>query len=149
MTTQITYTYEILSTDTQNNTMEVVYSTEGKGDVLSILTLPTIDQTVEEVIQQYVPIYNWTQVTPTYASVNVGTTGSSEITIKPSLTKAEEAIARRNWLLADSDWTQISDVSMDNDLRNEWSVYRQALRDITAQNTFPETIQWPTIPSVN
>lgn len=148
MTTKITYTYQILSTNVENNTMEVMYSAEGKNDVLSIITLPTVDQTLEEVIQQYVPIYNWTQVTPSYTSVDSGIVGTAEITIKETLSKAEEAIVKRNWLLADSDWTQVSDVPMTDSLRNQWIAYRQALRDLTLQETFPEIIQWPVAPNV-
>jgi len=44
--------------------------------------------------------------------------------------------AKRDALLAASDWTQISDVSVD---AKAWAAYRQKLRDL------PETIKDPTV----
>ena len=46
----------------------------------------------------------------------------------------------RNSLLTSSDWTQLPDAPVDN---LSWSVYRQALRDITLQPD-PFSIVWPT-----
>ena len=40
----------------------------------------------------------------------------------------------RNDLLKETDWTQISDVSMTEEKRSEWSTYRQALRDLISQD---------------
>lgn len=37
----------------------------------------------------------------------------------------------RNGLLADSDWTQLSDSPLSEDKLAAWSTYRQALRDLT------------------
>ena len=45
--------------------------------------------------------------------------------------------------LKDSDWTQLADSTADKD---EWAAYRQALRDVTAQQGFPWTIDWPVQP---
>jgi hypothetical protein len=57
--------------------------------------------------------------------------------------KVKEARTKRNQLLAASDWTQVIDAPVD---QAAWAVYRQALRDITAQAGFPETINWPVAP---
>jgi hypothetical protein len=51
--------------------------------------------------------------------------------------------SQRNKLLADSDWTQLPDVTLSN--KTEWATYRQELRDITKQ-TDPFNIIWPTPP---
>lgn len=51
--------------------------------------------------------------------------------------------ARRNALLAASDWTQLPDVPRKT--RAAWAAYRQALRDITAQPD-PHQPQWPAPP---
>lgn len=51
--------------------------------------------------------------------------------------------SQRNALLAESDWTQLSDVSITN--KDQWITYRQALRDITTQ-TDPFNIIWPSKP---
>ena len=56
---------------------------------------------------------------------------------------AAEARAKRNTLLAASDWTQVLDAPVD---QTAWAVYRQALRDITSQAGFPTTIDWPVAP---
>jgi hypothetical protein len=49
----------------------------------------------------------------------------------------------RNQLLKDSDWTQISDATVDKDA---WLAYRCQLRDITLQKGFPLTVKWPAEP---
>jgi len=46
-------------------------------------------------------------------------------------------------LLSDSDWTQVADAPVD---QAAWAVYRQALRDITDQEGFPYSVNWPTAP---
>lgn len=58
---------------------------------------------------------------------------------------AEAASVRekRNSLLTASDWTQVLDAPVD---KAEWATYRQALRDISLQETFPHNIIWPTQP---
>ena len=57
---------------------------------------------------------------------------------------AAEARAQRNTLLAASDWTQVADAPVD---QAAWATYRQALRDITSQEGFPEAITWPVAPN--
>jgi len=62
---------------------------------------------------------------------------------KPVAQLAEEARDKRNTLLTSSDYTQLSDSPRD---KQAWATYRQALRDITDQEGFPETIVWPVKP---
>ena len=50
--------------------------------------------------------------------------------------------AERNRLLAESDWTQLSDAPVDSEA---WATYRQELRDITDQAD-PFNITWPEKP---
>ena len=57
--------------------------------------------------------------------------------------KAAEVRAERNTKLAATDWTQITDATAD---KAAWAIYRQALRDITTQAGFPQTITWPDAP---
>jgi hypothetical protein len=57
--------------------------------------------------------------------------------------QAKSVRQSRNDKLKDSDWTQIADSTAD---KATWAVYRQALRDVTAQAGFPWTIDWPTQP---
>lgn len=53
-------------------------------------------------------------------------------------------IERRNKLLSDSDWTQLSDVPLET--KAKWLDYRQALRDISSQPDYPNKIVWPEKP---
>jgi len=57
--------------------------------------------------------------------------------------KWSEIRSERNRLLAESDWTQIGDVTLQS--KTEWLAYRQALRDITKQAD-PFNIVWPVKP---
>ena len=50
----------------------------------------------------------------------------------------------RNQLLADTDWIVIKSLETNSDF-TDWKMYRQELRDITSQETFPDVI-WPTKP---
>ena len=54
------------------------------------------------------------------------------------------ALIKRQQLLESSDWTQLPDVPIST--KNAWAGYRQALRDITDQDGFPDNIDWPTQP---
>tara|TARA_R110000822_G_scaffold309366_1_gene438825 strand:- start:44 stop:373 length:330 start_codon:yes stop_codon:yes gene_type:complete len=49
----------------------------------------------------------------------------------------------RNELLAASDWTQVADAPVD---QAAWAAYRQELRDVTSQETFPSEVTWPVPP---
>lgn len=53
--------------------------------------------------------------------------------------------AERDALLDDSDWTQNPDVPVDQEA---WATYRQALRDIPQQESFPLTVVWPDKPQL-
>jgi len=50
---------------------------------------------------------------------------------------------KRNDLLTASDWTQVADAPVD---QTAWATYRKALRDITDQEGFPDTLVWPVEP---
>jgi len=59
---------------------------------------------------------------------------------------AKESRAKRDRLLADSDWVTIRATDTGNPVPTDWQTYRQALRDITEQTGFPENIDWPEKP---
>lgn len=52
--------------------------------------------------------------------------------------------AERDKLLAESDWTQFSDVTISN--REAWKTYRQTLRDLPASTADPKSPSWPAKP---
>jgi len=56
---------------------------------------------------------------------------------------AEQARAKRDGLLTESDWTQVADAPVD---QAAWATYRQALRNLPTQAGFPENIDWPIAP---
>lgn len=51
---------------------------------------------------------------------------------------------KRAQLLAQCDWTQLPDVPAATQAK--WLAYRQALRDISLQAGYPQTIVWPATP---
>jgi len=59
------------------------------------------------------------------------------------LDQAQTAVRnKRDRLLADTDWMALSD----NTMTPDWAAYRQALRDVTAQEGYPYAVIWPTQP---
>ena len=109
-------------------------------------------------------IYEFTQIPepPKYKKILEGT---------PNLN--ENGIYYQNWLIVDmndserlvadeiqarkvrgdrdvrlrmSDWTQLPDSPLSEEQRQEYVVYRQLLREITAQPGFPWDIIWPSAP---
>ena len=71
------------------------------------------------------------------------TDSSAEEIAERTEAKAAEVRADRNQRLAACDWTQLPDSPADHEA---WAVYRQALRDLTAQAGFPWDINWPEEP---
>ena len=56
---------------------------------------------------------------------------------------AEQVREERDIKLSETDWMASSDLTMSS----EWVSYRSSLRDVPAQEGFPNTITWPTKPS--
>jgi hypothetical protein len=54
--------------------------------------------------------------------------------------------AQRNFLLSQSDWTQLADAPLTAEQKTAWTVYRQALRDVPSSFATPEEVVWPTAP---
>ena len=55
----------------------------------------------------------------------------------------------RDVKLGQSDWTQIADSPLSGEAKAEWATYREALRDVPANNqsaTSTEGVSWPTEP---
>jgi hypothetical protein len=57
--------------------------------------------------------------------------------------QAKNVRATRDAKLAECDWTQVADAPVDKAV---WATYRQALRDVTAQEGFPWTVTYPEQP---
>ena len=92
----------------------------------------TINLERTAVLQNGIWVEKWIETPATPEQINERTTASSN-----------DARLQRNQLLVDCDWTQLSDAPVNG---SDWSVYRQKLRDITAQAGFPWEINWPNTP---
>ena len=55
----------------------------------------------------------------------------------------------RNQRLAEVDWIFSTDYHIPDQLRDEWTRYRQALRDLPSLTEDPENPVWPEKPTVN
>lgn len=53
--------------------------------------------------------------------------------------------SQREIYLKECDWTQLSDVPLSDEKKEEWKLYRQSLRDITNYDN-PYHVIWPTKP---
>ena len=62
--------------------------------------------------------------------------------VDPLAYPKKKARALRDSLLAATDWTANSDVTMSDEMRT----YRQALRDVPSQAGFPRNVTWPDKP---
>ena len=60
--------------------------------------------------------------------------------------QAKSVRASRDTLLVECDWVAIKAFETGTPVSAQWSTYRQALRDITAQAGFPWTVEWPVQP---
>lgn len=73
--------------------------------------------------------------------------GTEWVFIPQALVNAVKSL--RNDLLAQTDWTQVSDSPLSADMKNAWAGYRQELRDITDNLDGIESLDevpWPDSP---
>lgn len=100
-------------------------------------------------------VYPYTNIKPTYDALTQqlevgdfsqdsdGNWIRSHSVVNQDQVFAEQAIrTRRNDLLTETDYLALSD----NNLTSEMSTYRQSLRDITSQDGFPYSVNWPIKP---
>ena len=59
----------------------------------------------------------------------------------------EKDRSQRNMLLEQTDWIVVKYLDIGEPVPQEWSDYRQALRDITEQDGFPGNVDWPEEPT--
>ena len=61
---------------------------------------------------------------------------------------AAEIRAKRNQLLAETDWTQLADSQLDEEAQAAMRASRQAQRDIPQQEGYPLSVEWPEEPNL-
>ena len=103
---------------------------------------------IAEVEFEVSPSFTWVECDNT---VQVGWVynGSTFTDLEPPVTDDDLAFSireERDYLLAKSDWTQATDSPLTDAKKAQWVTYRQALRDITSQNTFPTNVTYPVEP---
>lgn len=74
----IAYTYTVLSVDSVRKSMLVRFESAGRQTVDIMLQLPSVGQSLADVILPQAPAYLWEQLEREVASVTPGATGSSE-----------------------------------------------------------------------
>ena len=103
---------------------------------------------VYSVVEAAQPDYNKTtqSITRAESAVNVNGqwTYNWVVEDKTSESLAAEQRSKRDELIAKTDWTANSDVTMSAAM----ATYRQALRDVPAQAGFPSTVTWPEEPAL-
>ncbi len=62
--------------------------------------------------------------------------------------KWNEIRSCRDKLVAETDYTQVSDSPLSSEKKAEFTAYRQALRDIPQTYDHPDDIVWPTKPTI-
>lgn len=70
-----------------------------------------------------------------------------KVTMEEVPETADEIRARRDRLLAATDWAVLPDSPLDAQSLEAVKTYRQALRDVPQQDGFPGTITWPEMPA--
>lgn len=71
-----------------------------------------------------------------------------EVTVEEVAETADEIRARRDRLLAATDWAVLPDSPLDAQSLEAVKTYRQALRDVPQQEHFPGAITWPRMPEL-
>ena len=104
-----------------------------------------VTNTIEVDSLQALPDLNLVEATE--GSIGYTYDGSTFTDPEPSRTDITAQLNKdmrdeRNDLLAATDWTANSDVTMTTEMTD----YRQALRDVPTQAGWPTTINWPTAP---
>jgi hypothetical protein len=91
-------------------------------------------------VQEDTPIKNNGVWKKTYKLVNLDNLR------KEGIVRAKEDSIKtiRNALLSETDWTQLSDVPAET--ASKFAQYRQALRDVTNQEGYPDNVVWPEKP---
>lgn len=96
-------------------------------------TAPKVDSKTQRVVQEINNVNGvWTQQ---WRTQNL-----------PDEQASENVRAHRDTLLAETDWLVIKAQETGVAMSADMTAYRQALRDITAQEGFPHTVTWPVKP---
>ena len=101
----------------------------------------TVGQELDKFILNFTP-----QQPPTRPVANATDIQNMVVPAPPPVLTWDDLKPRRDRELAASDWTVLPDVNLSPELKNQWMVYRQQLRDLP--QTYPDasTVVWPQPP---
>lgn len=54
----------------------------------------------------------------------------------------------RDYLITQTDWTQMPDAQLSDEVKSKFIAYRQVLRDIPQNVGNPDDVVWPTKPAI-
>ena len=148
------YSYKILKIDPRHRFLSVRYFKEGQDDFFKNFNPPSFnDVDIITLIQNFFPTVkrHWeyqNTVDESVSTLEVGNTAvltyvEPEPVVETEEEKAFNVREQRNRMLLETDWMMFSDTTAPN---QTWLNYRQALRDVSSQAGFPDTIIWPTKP---
>lgn len=84
----ITYTYEIVSVDSEARCMEIVYTSEGRQTMRVGARLPFEGESLQDVVEQYSPVVYWLEQETPVIVPEVGASG----VISPSSSQGQEGV---------------------------------------------------------
>ena len=106
---------------------------------------------VEEIRRQWITkLVAGTELTDTTDSEGTVTSAAAnEAAYRANFDSIVGAAVRteRDTKLTETDWTQLADSQLTDEVKATWVTYRQALRDLPSASGFPHTMTWPTKPS--
>ena len=116
--------------------------------VAHILEDEIINMIEVESIESFTPDFGTLEIVPD--GVWIGFVRYDGVWKLKKETADAQATAKRKMLLDSSDFIMVPDAynNLTEEQKTDWTAYRQALRDITAQAGYPWDIQWPTKPQV-
>ena len=113
---------------------------------------------VQDALGNWVEAYTESDMFADYTRTDVAEDGTeTEVTVtkteqeqaytaRKDAEAATAARATRDSLIASCDWMAIKAFEGGTGVATEWAAYRQALRDVSAQEGFPNDITWPEKP---
>jgi len=118
-----------------------------------------VNNLVNDIIQKYVEGKNvpWWSSGETWESIRLPD-GYEKPPKEEFETKLQQLIEEHKWKdfrqerdrrLAEVDWIFSTDYHIPDQMRDEWTRYRQALRDLPSLTEDPENPVWPEKPTVN
>ena len=139
---QYPYSVGLLRRDNPNTSFPKTLSDEvlAEHGVYEVKSPPAPDHDPETHFVEYAPVPTFVGGAWVYAP-SVRPLSTEQIAERTA-SRALDTRYERDRLLAETDWSALSDVTMSP----EMAAYRQALRDVTAQPGFPDNVTWPARP---